>query len=125
MLVANPVLRVSAERERQEEATGERPRVVLREEPRRGPGADVEVGGDLARQRLEVFRWKAQCQKALNRKNNQGGLERGGHLLDSRQLLGPHFDFDLTHLQMRCYLANVESLQSQMKGFAIGSDHIC
>ena len=58
--------------------TGERPRVVLREEPRRGPGADVEVGGDLARQRLEVFRWKAQCQKALNRKNNQGGLERGG-----------------------------------------------
>ena len=105
---------------------GERPRVVLREEPRRGPGADVEVGGDLARQRLEVFRWKAQCQKALNRKNNQGGLERGGgHLLDSRQLLGPHFDFDLTHLQMRCYLANVESLQSQMKGFAIGSDHVC
>ena len=53
--------------------TGERPRVVLREEPRRGPGADVEVGGDLGRQRLEVFRWKA-----LNRKNNQGGLERGG-----------------------------------------------
>ena len=100
MLVANPVLRVSAERERQEEATGERPWVVLREEPRRGPGAYVEVGRDLGRQCLEVFRWMPQCQKALNRKNNQGGLERGGHLLDSRQLLGPHFDFDLTHLEV-------------------------
>ena len=80
LLVADPVLRVCAEQEREEEAmtSGERPRVVLREEPRRGPGADVEVGSDLARQRLEVFRWKTQCQKALNRKNNQGGLERGG-----------------------------------------------